>query len=364
MPAPAISLDQIYSERQFFVKSTAKGDALTKVHKAPASWNGDGRSATFVMTAEVVDRYGDVVVTKGGDVTEFERNPVCLWAHNSWSHPIGMWEDVKKISGSPRRMEGRAMLCEEGTTEDCDMVAKLLASNMVRACSIGFIPKQWEAIRDDRDRIVGFKFLEWELLECSICSIPANPAALVKAAGGDQNAANLAIAMVLDEWSQTPEGLIVPRKDYERAYAVTKQAGVEVHEVRAIEEEPETADEPTDMEERIKAVVEQSFTTVLRNIFGSVFGADKPKTIDLAAVSTDVPAAVEHLREISDVSQRAADAEAARLQQEKDAADVAALEEENRKIAERAASELDTAALETENLEAENRFAALMLEDA
>lgn len=364
MPAPAISLDQIYSERQFFVKSTAKGDALTKVHKAPASWNGDERSASFVMTAEVVDRYGDVVVTKGGDLTEFEINPVCLWAHNSYVHPIGMWSDLKKISGSPKRLEGKTTLAPEETTPEADKVARLLATNMVRACSIGFIPKQWEAIRDDRDRIVGFKFLEWELLECSICSVPANPAAIMKAAGGDQNAANLAVAMVLEEWSQTPEGLIVPRKEYERAYAVTKQAGVEVHEVRAIEEEAETIDDSTDMEERIKAVVEQSFTTVLRNIFGSVFGnAEKPKTIDLA-LNVDTSEAVEHLREIGDVAQRAADAEAAR-QREADAATAqAALEEENRKIAERATAELDTAALEHENLEAENRFAALMLEEA
>lgn len=232
-----ISLDEIMSSRQFSVKSTKGGEALTKIYKAPPSFDQEKRSARFIMTAEVADRYGDVVVAKGAQTAEFEKNPVALWAHNNRDFSIGLWSDLKTVTGTPKRVEGTCTLSPEGTTETSDTVYRLIAAGQVRACSIGFMPKAWERITDDKDRWIGFKFLEWELLECSICNVPANPAALAKAAGGDDHLHLQAIELVLDEWARTPEGLIVPRADYERAYQVTKGKEVTLHEVRAIEEE-------------------------------------------------------------------------------------------------------------------------------
>lgn len=231
-----ISLDEIMSKRQFSVKPTEKGDALMKIVKAPSSWDATNRSANFVMTTQQMDRYGDIVVTKGGDLSEFEKNPVVLWAHNSRGFPIGMWSDIKKIGGGRPRMEGRANLAPEETTDEADQAAKLVAANMLRACSIGFMPKEWSPI-DPEHPWDGYQFDEWELLECSICSVPANPGALVKSAGGDEGIALQAIALVLDEWAKTPDGLIVPREQYERAYKTLRNKDVSVHEVRAVDED-------------------------------------------------------------------------------------------------------------------------------
>lgn len=238
---PKISLDEIISKRQFGAKSFNGGDGLTKIYKSPASWNAEARSARFVMTAEVPDRYGDVVVAKGCDRKDFEKNPVVLWAHNSRAFPIGMWSDLVTINGSPKRIEGTANLSPPETVPEADTVANLVAANMLRACSIGFIPKEWEAI-DKQDPWGGYRFNEWELLECSICSVPANPAALVKGAGGDAGLALQAIELVLDEWARTPEGLIVPRQRYEQAYKVQRGADVSIHEVRAVDDDGEGDD--------------------------------------------------------------------------------------------------------------------------
>lgn len=287
MPEKKISLDQIMSERAFSVRRTAKGaEALTKIYKAPPSWNAEERSAKFIMTAEVVDRYGDVVVTKGGDTSEFVNNPVALWAHDSRDFPIGMWDEIKVISGSPKRMEGKINLAPEGTTEDCDTVVRLLSANMVRACSIGFMPKAWESIKDEKDRWTGYKFLEWELLECSVCSIPANPAALVKAAGvGNEALALQAIELALDEWARTPEGLIVPRSEYERAYEIVKNKSVTLHEVRSIEDEDDDAAAPVLNHLDIEAAVARGVASVVDNamqtiakMFGKTVPADKQET--------------------------------------------------------------------------------------
>lgn len=280
-----VSLDQILSERGWSTRS--KGDGLIKIQKSPASWNKDTRSAKFIMTAEVVDRYGDIVVTKGGDTTEFEKNPVALWAHDSRDFPIGMWSDLKKISGTPKRMEGNINLTAEETTEEADTVAKLLEQDMIRACSIGFMPKAWEVMRDDKERFIGYKFLEWELLECSVCSIPANPAALVKAAGGNVQLAMQAIELALDEWARTPEGLIVPRSEYERAYQIVKDKEITLHEVRAIEEEDEDAAAPVLNNLDIEAAVARGISSVMDGVIAkvaSIFGKTVPE------VKTEEPA--------------------------------------------------------------------------
>lgn len=273
MPNTVISLDQIMSERAFSVRATKSGqEVLTKISKAPATWNAEARSARFVMTAEITDRYGDIVVTKGGDTTEFEKNPVALWAHDSRDFPIGMWDSLTRVNGSPKRLEGTVTLSDEETTDEADTVFKLLSQGMVRACSIGFMPKAWESIKDEKDRWIGYKFLEWELLECSICSIPANPAALAKAAGTNSGLALQAIELVLDEWARTPAGLIVPRAEYERAYEIVKDKKVTLHEVRAIDEDaPEIEINPLDVEAAVSRALDKAADGIIEK-FKKMFG--------------------------------------------------------------------------------------------
>lgn len=292
-----ISLDQIMSERQFSIHKTDKGDALFKINKAPATWNAEERSAIFCMTAEITDRYGDVVVSKGGILTDFVNNPVALWAHNSRNFPIGMWSDLKVFGGQRKRMEGKNNLSPEGTTPDGDTVARLLAANMVRACSIGFMPTEWEAI-DKENPWNGYKFLEWELWECSVCSIPANPAALVKAAGGDAGLALQAIELVLDEWARTPAGTIVPRAVYEKAYKVQKDTNTTILEVRAIEEEDEPAvvepaapEAPVDIVKAVDDVLAKREDTMFAK-FAKLFGLKVTapvveETVDPATAAVD-----------------------------------------------------------------------------
>lgn len=254
---PDTSLDELFSLRQFSVKSTSGGDALTKIFKAPSSWSAEKRMARFVMTAQIKDRYGDIVITKGGDLTEFNTNPVCLWAHNSRAFPIGMWANIQTIGGKAPRMEGDASFGPPDVDESTDKAVALVGAGMLRACSIGFMPKEWEAI-DKENPWAGYKFLEWDLLECSVCSIPANPAALVKAAGGDQNLALQAIELVLDEWARTPDGLIVPRQKYIETHTIVRNKDVTIHEVKSVDE-PDVADEPAaivDTDKLVKSVTE------------------------------------------------------------------------------------------------------------
>lgn len=343
MPAKnKASLDEIMSKRQFSVKTGPKGDMLTKIYKAPASWDEETRSCRFIMTAQVADRYGDIVVSKGGDLTDFTNNPVVLWAHDNRAAPIGMWGDIKVIGGQPKRMEGTATLAPPETTDKADEIARLLAAGMVRACSIGFMIKDWEPVDKD-DPWGGWQFNEWELLECSICSVPANPLALAKAAGGDSALALQAIELVLDEWTRTPAGTIVPRAAFEKAYRVEKNADAPtLVEVKAIEEDAEdpapVVVPPADQKDFAERIIDG-----VAKIITKALGKSEPApAAEKAADAEIVPAPV--------VEHTATEEEAA--------AAAAATEEEARKQAEAEAAQKEIE--EQEELELRARAAALL----
>ncbi len=221
MPDNLISVDEFLTERKDYVKS---GDVLMKASKAPASWNKDAGTARFTMSAEVEDRDRDIVMQDGISTDEFIKNPVALLAHNSWELPIGSWSDVaKNLTGRPKRMEGTLTLVKGD--EMADRVAVHLGAGSLRACSIGFIPKAIERREVPEDRkdagyyYPGYKILECELVECSPCAVPANPAALAKAAAGGDTMAREILESVLDTWAKHSEtGLLIPRSEFEAAW--------------------------------------------------------------------------------------------------------------------------------------------------
>lgn len=212
------SADEVQAKRKQHVRDGARGPVMVKGFKAPPSWNPDTRSARFIMTSESEDRYQDVVVQAGGDLTHFLENPQGLLFHNSRSWPCGLWSDVTKIlNGRPKRTEGTLNFLPEGTDEDADRAARHVAAGSLRTVSIGFAPN-WDDIDfildDDDDWTGGFRYNTWELLECSLVPIPAQPDALVKDAGGDLKLARELIEEVLDTWAKTPEGLLIPMDEY------------------------------------------------------------------------------------------------------------------------------------------------------
>jgi len=137
----------------------------------------DERTATFVASDETVDRYGDIVSVKGWDLANFKRNPVFLWMHSQFQ-PIGK---VKKIGVEGDKLLATVRFFDPGDSKTADDLWRLVKKRLLRAVSVGFTVKSdqdIEPIRDDNDRITGFRFLRQELLELSLVSVPANPNAL------------------------------------------------------------------------------------------------------------------------------------------------------------------------------------------
>ena len=134
----------------------------------------------FVLSDETVDRYGDVIVAGGWDINHFKNNPIALFNHNA-DAIIGRWEKVR-LEG--KRLLGHLVLASAGTSQLVDEVRKLWDQKMVRAVSVGFRPIKQEPLKkkdDDDDSSFSFgptRYLQSELVECSLVAVPANPNAL------------------------------------------------------------------------------------------------------------------------------------------------------------------------------------------
>lgn len=242
MRTKRISADEAHSLRKDQMRQGADGsELLMKAARSPSTWDSASRSARFVMTSQSVDRMGDVVVTAGLDTTEFEQNPVALMSHRSDTWPIGEWKNVEKmLRGRPPRMEGDlAFLKAGGPNSDVDTAAWYAENGFIRGASIGFLPDfdQMEMLMaEDGSWTGGLQFNAAKVIECSLCAIPANQDSLAKMFNGDRGLAKEWIQDVLDNWACSPEGLILPRAEFETAYQVLKagdQVRTETTDARA-----------------------------------------------------------------------------------------------------------------------------------
>jgi HK97 family phage major capsid protein/HK97 family phage prohead protease len=144
---------------------------MTQVYKESVS--DPGPNLEFVLSDATVDSYGDIVDPNGWDLSRFRKNPIALFGHSS-AHPIGTWADVRVEGG---KLKGRLMFAKEGTSARIDELRRLVEQKILRATSVGFRPLESEPI--DPQRPWGpQKYKRQELLETSLVSVPANPAAL------------------------------------------------------------------------------------------------------------------------------------------------------------------------------------------
>ena len=214
-----VSIDEIIAKRK--ASSDDSGKLYTAVIMDQAESKGydsEERSQRFIMSTETPDLYGDIVRQDGVKMDNFLKNPVALAYHNHRA-PIGWWKDVSVVKGRPKRTEGVLTLHAPGTTEQVDEVERLLSAAAIRACSIGFMPMEAEWIVDaDGRNTWGLDFKESSLLECSVCSIPANPEALAKQAGGDMKLAAELFERVLDTYCDEKSGGLYVRKEFADLY--------------------------------------------------------------------------------------------------------------------------------------------------
>lgn len=206
-----ISVDEYLSKRGL----TSSDGMVYRAMKPMKTFDAEKRSARFVMTDESVDSYGDIVKAGGARLERFLGNPICLLNHRS-DKILGTWDD---IATAKKAMQGTVTLARAGTSEHVDEAYALMEQSILKAASIGFMPLKVERrLDDDGEPMWSYIIHEYELYECSVVSIPANPAALAKSIKSGNHMAKDLLEQVLDEYVKTPAGLIVPRAEYEAAH--------------------------------------------------------------------------------------------------------------------------------------------------
>lgn len=128
----------------------------------------------FTLSSQTVDTYGDTINQLGWDYRRFDKNPVALMSHNSWSLPIGQWSKRAIENGNLK-----ASIRFSTANQAAKTIERQVRERTLRMSSVGFMPGEWKW-SDDPKRKYGIDFLDGHvLLEASVVSIGANPDALL-----------------------------------------------------------------------------------------------------------------------------------------------------------------------------------------
>ena len=146
----------------------------------PLAWEGKAagdvnRIFTFTISSATPDRMGDTIAAEGWKLDNYKRNPVVLWGHDGTMLPVGRATRLWVQGG---KLKATAELAPASVSQYAERVRSFIASGFLNATSVGFAPTKFK-FAQDKNRPFGIDFLEQELLEFSIVSIPANPDALL-----------------------------------------------------------------------------------------------------------------------------------------------------------------------------------------
>lgn len=137
------------------------------------------RTIRFVISTNDLDRDGDILDPKGCDIENFMKNPVFLPFHDYDKFPLGKVVGIEK-GDDGIRADVYFPTVEELSTDagnasehakTVDFAYHCYKMGMLSAVSVGFYT------RKRTDNVI----TEWELLEFSAVSLPANQNALVEA---------------------------------------------------------------------------------------------------------------------------------------------------------------------------------------
>jgi HK97 family phage prohead protease len=153
------------------------------VRKTTMSDSDTGPKKTFVWSNMRPDHYDDICGDEkdpmlGWNLTDHNRNPVALLNHVT-RDIVGRWEKPRiEGTGANRALVGDLVLAPAGTSAVVDEVRALVACGILKACSVGFTVQKSEPRGNGSS---GRKYTRMTLCEVSLCAVPANPDALMKA---------------------------------------------------------------------------------------------------------------------------------------------------------------------------------------
>ncbi len=198
-------------------------DAPKDVREAAADGEANGLGdvvAKVTLSTARVDSYDSTIAPEGWDLADYKRNPVVLFAHDSFALPVGrdMGAHVRAgVEGAPGALVGVTRFVGDGLDEFGAKVGRFVAAGILRTVSVGFEPLEFD-VAVDRDSgesvFVPIDFTRQRLREYSWVPVPANPDCLVDNARlADAGIAKRDVVELLERAIEGTGHLFVPRSE-------------------------------------------------------------------------------------------------------------------------------------------------------
>ena len=159
-------------------KVTADVELIASVpfHLTADSENEKGMPWT--LSTFDLDRFGERIDPQGWDFKRFINNPVVEWAHRYDIPAIGK---IEGLTVDDEGLHGLVVFNDKSFDPFAWGIEQRVRAGVIRAGSVGFrvIEIEIPSKEDSKDG-TSLIFRKQELLEFSICNVPANPFALAK----------------------------------------------------------------------------------------------------------------------------------------------------------------------------------------
>lgn len=202
------------------------------------------RHARFIATAGVVDREGDVMVAEGMDSSEYDKNPIVLWLHDS-SMPAVAY--TTKMNRSPGSIEITARFPERPSDHPADAEWRsdefwsLVKSGLIRAVSVRGAAKTGGYRKANSGDIAKYGpdvqrvISRWMLQEISLVPLPMNQDAVLLAVGKGLITKGVAEKYFKVEVPEVPTPIVVRRSVEPIRISVPQFGALEVAEAVRVE---------------------------------------------------------------------------------------------------------------------------------
>jgi hypothetical protein len=140
----------------------------------------ESRVLRYTCSDDSVDRMGDVIKQDGWNLESFKKNPVIMGFHDYSTFPVG---NALSVGVDGNKLKMNILFADGEVNEDADKAFRMAKSGFMRAGSVGFNPKKYHMATPDEQKDLGMgqygmMFEEQELMEFSVCGVPANANAL------------------------------------------------------------------------------------------------------------------------------------------------------------------------------------------
>jgi len=137
-----------------------------------------GQGLPWTLSTFDIDRFGERVDPQGWDFKRYTDNPVVEWAHRYDIPAIGK---IEGLNIDANGLHGVVFFNDKSFDPFGWSIGQRVKAGVIRAGSVGFRVLEIEIpSKEDSKDGTSLIFRKQELLEFSICNVPANPFALTK----------------------------------------------------------------------------------------------------------------------------------------------------------------------------------------